>query len=178
VTTGARRGLLVAVAVVAVALLIMLQLASRHAGPPVGTPAPPVRDPRGGVDLATLKGRTVLVDFFASWCQPCAVLAAPAVSAVARAHPDLAVIGIALESAETRGDLRGFLAEHGVTWPVVVPDEGFDSAVVAAWGVRGLPALFLVAPDGTIAASDLVGVSADATRANLERALAALAARR
>lgn len=173
--SGSAPRTVIVAAVIACVLAGAFVLVAPHRRPlPPGAQAPALTDAHAGIDLAALKGRPVLVDFFASWCQPCAVLAAPAVESVARAHPDLKVIGVALEREDTRPALPAFIAAHGVTWPVIVPDAGFDSGPVADWGVRGIPALFLVAPDGTIAASDLVGASSDETRANLERALAAL----
>jgi thiol-disulfide isomerase/thioredoxin len=164
-----------ALACLAVAAVVLRSPERRHP-PPRGAPAPALVDAAAKIDLASLKGRPVLVDFFASWCQPCAMYAAPAVAEVAHEHlGDLTVIGVALETPDTIGDLRAFMADHGVSWPVAMRREGFDDPLVAAWGVRGIPALFLVAPDGTIAANDLVRPSADATRAAIESALAELA---
>lgn len=144
----------------------------------VGQPAPALKAPRldraGEVfDLASLRGRAVLVDFFASWCKPCAFVA-PAVADFAAAHPELAIVGVSLDNPQTIGDLPAFLAAHRITWPVIGEQLGWDGELDDAWRVDGIPALILVAPDGTIAATGLVGGTVDETTANLERALQAL----
>ncbi len=164
------------VVIVLAAALSVWAVQRRHPTLPLGRPAPALCDPVAGVDLAALRGRPVLVEFFASWCPPCARIAAPAVAAVAEAHAGdgLTLIGVALERPETRADLPPFLARHHIDWPVSILPLGFDDPALAPWRVRSIPALFLVAPDGTIAAEDLIGSSVEESRDRIERALAAL----
>lgn len=157
--------LLAAAALACLALAVLLPERGSHRR---GDPAPALRDASSGIDLERLRGRPVLVEFFASWCPPC-VHVAPV---VAEAHArGLAVVGVALEHPETVSALDAFRSRHGIVWPVAVLRDGFDHPLVADWRVRSIPALFLVGADGSIAASGLVGADADATRARLRQAL-------
>lgn len=94
----------------------------------------------------SLKGKTVLLDFWAVWCAPC-LKAMPTLS---RLHTDFAeqnfqVLGIAAYSGSP-ADVREFLKEHRLAYPVVVGDED----LVERYGVIGYPTYFLIGPDGTV----------------------------
>ena len=144
----------------------------------VGQPAPALKaarldKPGEAFDLATLRGKPVLIDFFASWCEPCAAVA-PAVARFAELHPEVHIIGVSLDNPQTLGDLPAFLAKHAITWPVVGEQLGWDGELDDAWRVTGIPALILVAADGTVAANGLVGSDTAQTLTQLEEALLAL----
>ena len=145
----------------------------------VGQPAPRLVAARidgqpGTLDLATLKGKPVLLDFFATWCQPC-VQQAPAISAlITRLGDRIHVVGISLDSKDTLDRIPAFLKEHAITWPVVGDGQGWDGETHAAFHVKSIPHFVLIGPDGRIAAVDLTGEDGAATAANIERALAEL----
>jgi thiol-disulfide isomerase/thioredoxin len=144
----------------------------------VGQPAPALKaarldKPGEAFDLATLRGRPVLIDFFATWCAPCAAVA-PAVARFAEANPEVHVVGISLDNPQTIADLPAFLAKHAITWPVVGEKLGWDGELDDAWRVDGIPSLILVAADGTVAATELVGGDTQGTVDLLEQALRAL----
>jgi thiol-disulfide isomerase/thioredoxin len=135
---------------------------------PPGRAAPALRLPAldgGRVDLAALRGRPVLVNFWATWCEPC-VREFPLLAKAAATHRGgrLAVVGVLVEDRQDAA--RAFVARHGGAWPVGVDA---DRRAAAAWGVTvGLPHTFFVRPDGTLASHQL----GELTPASLDRQLA------
>jgi cytochrome c biogenesis protein CcmG, thiol:disulfide interchange protein DsbE len=136
--------------------------ASVHTYPP-GRQAPALRlatlDGRR-VDLAALRGRPVMVNFWATWCEPC-TREFPLLRRAAADHraDRLTVVGVL--TGDRPGEGRAFVRRHGGGWPVGVDKDG---RAAAAWGAAGLPHTFFVRPDGTLASHQLGGL----TRAGLD----------
>jgi cytochrome c biogenesis protein CcmG/thiol:disulfide interchange protein DsbE len=133
---------------------------------PPGTPAPALRLEGldgGRVDLAALRGRPVVVNFWATWCEPC-VREFPLLARAAAGHraARLAVVGVLYEDQPDAA--RAFVRQHGGTWPMGMDADG---RTAAAWDVVGLPHTFFVRPDGTLASHQL----GELTQANLNRQL-------
>ena len=100
-------------------------------------------------DLASLSGRWVVVNFFASWCQPCQE-EEPALVTFAyhhRAAGGASVVGVVYD--DTAGNARSFLSSSGATWPAVLDPGG---TVAVDFGVRAPPETFIVSPTGTVVA--------------------------
>jgi peroxiredoxin len=136
---------------------------------PPGTPAPALRLPAldgGRVDLAALRGRPVVVNFWATWCEPC-VREFPLLRQAATSHrrDRLAVVGVL--SGDRPAAARAFVRRHDATWPVALDP---DSATATAWGAVGLPHTWFIRPDGTLASHQL----GELTQASLDRQLAAI----
>jgi thiol-disulfide isomerase/thioredoxin len=98
------------------------------------------------IDLADLRGRVVVVNFWASWCRPC-IDEMPSLQRLAEAMrgEPLAVIGVNV--AEGRLRARTAARRMGIGFPVLLDD---DSAVFDGWGGVGLPTTFLLDRDGVV----------------------------
>ena len=134
---------------------------------PPGTPAPALRLPGldgGQVDLAALRGRPVVVNFWASWCDPC-VREFPLLRQAAADHrPDrLTVVGVL--SGDSPAAARPFLRRHHATWPIALDP---NTTTATAWGAVGLPHTYFIRADGTLASHQL----GELTQASLDRQLA------
>lgn len=101
----------------------------------------------GGLfDAGDLEGQAVLIDFWAVWCAPC-IAAFPQLSHLQDdfGGSGFQVLGVAVYSG-TREDVGKFLADHPVTYPMVVGDE----SLTERFGVIGYPTYFLIAPNGSV----------------------------
>jgi thiol-disulfide isomerase/thioredoxin len=138
----------------------------------VGKPAPQIRgtDIDGKpFDLAAVKGKVVLVVFWASWYVPAAeeIEALQEVEESYRAK-GLQIVGIDLDAVPEGGqkpesslaNVRRFLLDYNVTWPTLINGQG-DADYAKAYGVTEIPANVLIARDGTIAQIDLVHTNLD-----------------
>ena len=133
----------------------------------IGEPAPAfaLADLEGNpVSLAELRGRPVIVNFWASWCGPC-VDEFPLLDAAATAHRSdgLAVVGLVVQDRSEAA--RAVLQRTGATWPAAM-DPG--DAVATRFGVVWPPASFFVDRDGVVVGRQL----GQLTGSDLERGLA------
>lgn len=125
-------------------------------GLPAGTPAPPFRLARvGGGELSVdhYRGRQVLLVFSDPHCGPCEALT-PKLEQIHRQRSDVAVVMISRGSAE---DNHQKIAEHGVTFPVVLQRQWEISRL---YGMFGTPIGYLIDQGGLIAADVAVGADA------------------
>ncbi len=97
-------------------------------------------------DLAAHRGRWVVVNFWATWCGPC-LKEMPELSALHTMREQVEVVGLAYEDISS-DDMKAFLAEHPVSYPIVVVDPLSPPQDFAT--PRGLPTTYLVAPDGKV----------------------------
>ncbi len=116
-------------------------------------PAPPLAGPAldgtGPIDLATYRGRVVVVNFWASWCGPCRD-EAPELVSFAKAHPEVQMLSVNTEDAGPAA--RDFAGKVGWSWPHVFDPQ---AAVKNAWAVGGLPSTFVVDAEGRLRARKL-----------------------
>jgi cytochrome c biogenesis protein CcmG, thiol:disulfide interchange protein DsbE len=99
----------------------------------------------GTVRLADFRGRPVVLNFWASWCNPCRK-EFPLLAQALEEHDELAVVGVTFRDIES--DSRRFAREQGARWPLAVDK---DQDVARLYGVRAIPQTFFVGRDGTIA---------------------------
>jgi thiol-disulfide isomerase/thioredoxin len=96
------------------------------------------------VKLADLKGKVVLLDFWATWCRPCR----DAMPGVQKMHQKYAGKNVAIFGVNCweRGDAPGYMEEQGFTYGLLLKGD----PVAQAYGVSGIPTFYLIGPDGTI----------------------------
>jgi cytochrome c biogenesis protein CcmG/thiol:disulfide interchange protein DsbE len=148
---AAPRARWVAVVGLVVVAIVVAEVASGGGSEETGRHAPPLpakalRPP--GVDLAALRGKPALVDFFASWCEPCAE-EAPALRRLAAAVAGKATV-VAVDWDDAGGPARAFVRTHGWTFPVLADTSG---AAGESYGLVGLPTSFVLDPRGRIVAT-------------------------
>lgn len=100
----------------------------------------------GVVKLSALKGKTVVLDFWATWCGPCR-RAMPMVEKVTRALADKGVVLYAVNQGEEAEAVKKYLKSENLN-PKVALDK--DSKVGQAYGARSIPTIVLVGPDGVV----------------------------
>jgi len=96
------------------------------------------------LSLGALRGKVVLVNFWASWCAECR----PEMPVLQRLHREFAAQGLAVvgvNAQETKQEVARYVHDLGLTFPIVLDP---DRAIGADYGVFGLPATFVVARDG------------------------------
>jgi len=117
-------------------------------------------------DQASLAGKVVLVDFWATWCGPC-VAEIPRVRALYDRYHDRGfdVVGIGLD--EDPADLAAFVAKHEIPWPIIHDRRSDDGRPPLAerYGIAAIPTMILVGRDGRV-------VSVEARGRRLEELLA------
>lgn len=116
--------------------------------------------------LAELRGKTVVLDFWATWCPPCE-FQIPVLNAVYDAWRDqgVEVLGIAVD-AEGASVVGPYAEKHEVRYPILIGTE----ALARKFGAMGFPSSVLVAPDGTMSRAHAGLIE----QADLEASLACL----
>ena len=99
------------------------------------------------VALADLRGRWVLVDFWATWCAPCVKLM-PALGELHGAFADRGFTALGISIDEDGKKAEEFVDKHDIAYPTAL--DGGDSPAWAAFGVKAVPTAFLVDPEGNI----------------------------
>ena len=124
-------------------------------------------------DLDALRGRVVVVNFWASWCVPCRQ-EMPALEQASRAYAEagkpVTVIGV--DASDVRGEAAKFLTKVGATYPTVYDQQGLRGGVAASWSVTALPQTWFVARDGNRAGRIAGRLQADDLRSRVDELLA------
>jgi thiol-disulfide isomerase/thioredoxin len=106
--------------------------------------------------LSSLKGKYVLVDFWASWCGPCRAENPHLLKAYNELkNKNFEVVGVSLD--ETKAAWLNAVKQDGMPWIQVSDLKGFKSDLAVKYGISAIPQNFLINPEGVIIAKDLRG---------------------
>ncbi|AFH50635.1 Thiol-disulfide isomerase-like protein [Ignavibacterium album JCM 16511] len=99
------------------------------------------------VKLSDFRGKVVIVDFWATWCPPCRKGIPDLISLQDEFKKDLVVIGISLDQQNTIKDLKPFIENYKINYPVVLGDE---KVVKDYGGINAIPTSFIIDQKGNI----------------------------
>jgi thiol-disulfide isomerase/thioredoxin len=106
------------------------------------------------IDLRALRGKIVLVDFWATWCPDC-IREMPVVRQVYQKYKDkgFTVLGISLDKDPEA--LSNFVAKKLISWPQYFDGNGWETKYAAQYGVRAIPEMWLINQRGEVVSTDV-----------------------
>ena len=101
------------------------------------------------VDLSKMKGKVVLIDFWATWCEPC-VLEIPSVKKTYNAlhAKGFEIIRISMDSDNKK--LEDFIAKSDMPWPQFFDGKGWQTSLAKEHGISSIPAMWLIDKEGNL----------------------------
>ena len=135
-----------------------------------GKPAPNFTlnriDRPGKLQLASLRGKVVVLNFWASWCYPCKQ-EAPTLSAAAKQYAGRVVV-LGVDVNDFAGDARKFAHRYGLDYPIVHDNHNVTSPT---YGLTGLPETFFIDRSGKVVVHVAGQVNATDVQDGVQRAL-------
>jgi thiol-disulfide isomerase/thioredoxin len=117
------------------------------------------------VDLSKMRGKVVLIDFWATWCGPCVAELPNVIKAYKELHPKgFEIVGISLDS--DKAELESFVKERGMEWPQYFDGKGWQNEISSKYGINSIPAMWLLDKKGMVVSTN--------ARAGLEEKVAKL----
>jgi len=105
------------------------------------------------VDLSAMRGKVVLVDFWATWCGPCMQEVPNVVATYNALHAKgFEVIGISLDTDRSR--LDAVTAQKGMVWPQYFDGKGWNNEIAASHGIHSIPTMWLFDKNGRLSDTD------------------------
>jgi cytochrome c biogenesis protein CcmG/thiol:disulfide interchange protein DsbE len=125
-------------------------------------------DRDGRLSLASLRGKVVVLNFWASWCVPCKT-EAPRLEAAWRRWRSRGVVVVGVDSQDFTGDARRFMRRYKLTYPNVHDGPG---GTLPKYGVTGFPETYFVGRNGRLVGERVEGEISEARlTAGIRRAL-------
>jgi thiol-disulfide isomerase/thioredoxin len=101
------------------------------------------------VDIKNLKGKVVLIDFWATWCGPCVAEIPHVKEAYAELHPKgFEIVGISLDKDKSK--LTKYVADKQMTWPQYFDGKQWENEISTRFGIQSIPAMWLLDKKGNL----------------------------
>lgn len=105
------------------------------------------------VDLSKMRGKVVLIDFWATWCGPCRAEVPNVVAAYKKYHDQgFEVVGVSLD--QDKDAMLLFTKAKGMVWPQYFDGQGWDNSVSKSFGIDSIPAMWLIDKKGMLVTTD------------------------
>ena len=124
-------------------------------------------DEDGELSLSALRGKAVVLNFWASWCVPCKE-EAPVLEQLWQENRERGLVVVGLDAKDFRRDARDFVRRFGLTFPIVYDGPG---DTIPDWGVTGFPETFVIDRDGRVVEAFVGAVNSDEDRGRLRAAV-------
>ena len=106
------------------------------------------------VSIKGLKGKVVVIDFWATWCGPCIAEMPKMKEIYAKYHgKGVEFIGVSLDRSKEQGGLdalKSYVQKNEIAWPQYYQGNFWDSEFSVSWGINSIPTMFLVDQDGKL----------------------------
>lgn len=113
------------------------------------------------INMKDLRGKVVVIDFWATWCGPC-IAEMPHMKDLYATYKDKGVefIGVSLDQPEDKGGLKklqDYVASNEIAWPQYYQGNYWQSEFSTSWGINSIPAVFIVDKDGNLHSTNARG---------------------
>ena len=162
-------GVAITLALVAVLFVGLGKDPAEIKSPLIGRPAPPFALKAVGtgqtIDISELRGKPVVVNFWATWCVPC-YQEHPVLVENARLIPNVQFVGVVFNDTEDK--INEYLRERGSSYPTLLDQQG---KTAIAYGVGGVPETYFLNRQGVIVAKFTGPMTTEILQSNLAKAM-------
>lgn len=163
-------GAIIAAALIGILFLGLGKDPSEIRSPLIGKPAPAfaLKEVGSGrtIDISQFRGKPVIINFWATWCNPCWEEHPVLVANARMLQPNVQFLGVVFQDEESK--ILGFLQQRGSSYPTLVDDKG---KTAIAYGVGGVPETYFLDGNGVIRAKYSGPMSSDILQENLQKAM-------